>query len=86
MRRALLFIVCISTMIVFFQGTGIQAQDQEEGQRILSLRCMKCHDLERVREADNDREGWTETVEKMMNIGASVTPDEKKTLIEYLSP
>ncbi|MFO7728516.1 MAG: hypothetical protein R6X11_09315 [Desulfonatronovibrio sp.] len=85
MRKALLFIVCISTLIVFFQGTLIQAQDQEEGQRILTLRCMKCHDLERVEDADKDHEGWTETVEKMMNIGASVTPDEKKTLIKYLS-
>ncbi|MFP4083340.1 MAG: hypothetical protein ACLFP9_01915 [Desulfonatronovibrio sp.] len=85
MRRALIFITCISTMIVFSMGTIIQAQDQEDGERIMTLRCMKCHDLERIKEADKDHEDWTETVDRMMGIGASVTPDEKEILIEYLS-
>jgi hypothetical protein len=85
MTRLVGFVLCMALVTVLAFGLNIQAGTQEEGERILTLRCMKCHDLDRVEEAGKDRDEWESTVKAMMRIGASVTPAEKEILIDYLA-
>ncbi len=87
MTRLMAIIVCMATVAVLSLGMNIQAgtQDEDEGERLLTLRCMKCHDLKRVKEADNDRDDWEKVVKRMMRIGAGVTPAEKEILVDYLA-
>lgn len=85
MTRLAGFIVCMALVGVLAFGLNIQAGTQEEGERILTLRCMKCHDLDRIEGVSKDRDEWESTVKAMMRIGASVTPAEKEILVDYLS-
>ncbi len=85
MTRLVAFIVCMAGVAVLAFGLNIQAGTEEEGERILTLRCMRCHDLGRIEEAGKDRDEWESTVKTMMRIGASVTPAEKDILIDYLA-
>lgn len=47
-------------------------------------RCIICHDLALVSQQRQDREGWTEIVDRMITWGAPITPDERRVIIEYL--
>jgi len=71
--------------LVFFLGLTLQAAGKEEGERILQQRCSVCHTLTRVYEAEKDREGWEYYVERMIRMGARVTPEENPVLVDYLT-
>jgi RNase P subunit RPR2 len=85
MTRLMAFMVCAAAVAVLSFGMTLQAETEEEGERILNLRCMKCHDLNRVANASKDRQGWEGTVKRMIIIGASVSEAEKETLIDFLA-
>ncbi len=51
---------------------------------ILAQRCLQCHDIERAttRLSSDD---WETVIDRMVTLGASVTPAERQTLLEYLN-
>ena len=51
---------------------------------VFARRCQQCHDLERAT-AKLASEDWTTVIERMIKLGATVTPAEQKILIEYLT-
>jgi hypothetical protein len=57
----------------------------EDPQALLQARCTQCHGLNRVTSAQKDRESWEETVTRMINLGAEVSPEEKQILVDYLA-
>ncbi len=85
MNRVTAFMTSLAVVAVFLFSVSIHAAIEEEGERLLQLRCMKCHDLKRITDSDKDRDGWENTVRRMMSIGARVSPAEKETLINYLA-
>ena len=54
---------------------------KEETQRI----CGKCHELERSVSVHQDQEGWLQTMEKMVGLGAKVTDEEFSAILKYLA-
>ena len=56
----------------------------EEAAAILARRCRQCHDVERAsaKPASGD---WLLIIDRMVALGASLTPAERQTLIEYLT-
>jgi mono/diheme cytochrome c family protein len=68
-------------------GRGRQPQERNQGPvgaEIVARRCVQCHDLERAttKPASGD---WHTTIDRMVTLGASLTPAEQQTLIEYLT-
>jgi hypothetical protein len=65
-------------------ATTNQGRLGTEANAILARRCQQCHDLERAttRPASED---WHTIIDRMVTLGASVTPAEQQTLIEYLT-
>jgi hypothetical protein len=55
-----------------------------EASAILARRCQQCHDIERATTKPAS-EDWHTIIDRMITLGASVTPAEQQTLIEYLS-
>jgi mono/diheme cytochrome c family protein len=51
---------------------------------VLARRCQQCHDLEKAT-AKPASEDWTTVLERMIKLGATVTPAEQQTLIAYLN-
>jgi hypothetical protein len=55
------------------------------GQALMQDRCTVCHSLTRVVSAGKTADQWKVTVDRMINQGAQLTPQEEQTLIDYLA-
>jgi cytochrome c5 len=55
------------------------------GETLLNDRCVKCHNLDRVKSAKKSVDEWKSTVERMIGKGAQINPAEKNGLINYLA-
>ncbi|NIV37917.1 MAG: hypothetical protein GWN58_53440 [Anaerolineae bacterium] len=56
-----------------------------DDEALLEERCTACHTLDRVVGAQKTRDGWEQTVTRMVGNGAQLTEDEQATLIEHLA-
>lgn len=66
-------------------AAGQTAQDSEKADRILNVSCMtSCHDLRPIHVQALDKDGWTQVVGAMVEIGAKVGKEEAPLLVEYL--
>lgn len=54
------------------------------GDRVFQNECTQCHDLERVRNASYDREGWEDVVDRMISYGCPIDEQEREAVIEFL--
>jgi cytochrome c5 len=55
------------------------------GKDLVETRCGLCHDLERVATAKRQKGAWPVIVNNMVAWGATATPDETKTMTDYLA-
>ena len=56
-----------------------------DGQAIMQERCSVCHSINRVTSAHHTAAQWQNTVNRMINHGAKLAPQEKQVLIDYLA-
>src|SRR5438552_3930012 len=47
--------------------------------------CGKCHELERSVSVHQDEEGWLQTMDKMVSLGAKITDEEFGAILKYLA-
>jgi len=47
--------------------------------------CGKCHSAEKAASLHQDEDGWTDTISKMVKMGAQGTDDEFTTVLAYLT-
>jgi cytochrome c5 len=55
------------------------------GRDLVETRCGLCHDLERVAAIKRSDKAWPIIVANMVERGATATPDEAKTITDYLA-
>ena len=55
------------------------------GKQLVETRCALCHDLERVAEVKRKKDNWGPIVANMVAWGAPATPEETKTITDYLA-
>lgn len=72
---ALLSAASLSTAAVLPDGTG-----KAETARL----CGKCHSLDQATSLRQGQTGWSETISKMVNLGAAGTDDEFNSILQYL--
>jgi len=56
-----------------------------EGKQLVETRCGLCHDLERVTAVKRGKTQWPQIVATMVASGATATPDESRTISNYLA-
>jgi cytochrome c5 len=56
-----------------------------EGKQLVETRCGLCHDLERVTAVKRHKAEWPLIVANMIASGATATPEEAKTISNYLA-
>jgi len=73
-------------------GPGINLPPQKAvtlpdgtGKQLVETRCALCHDLERVAEVKRKKDNWGPIVANMVAWGAPATPEETKTITDYLA-
>ncbi len=64
---------------------GDETGAELDGATLVETRCSTCHTTDRIFAADKDAAGWASTVDRMIDYGAQLTPDERQTVIDYLS-
>ena len=73
-------------------GPGINLPPQKpvtlpdgNGKQLVQTRCALCHDLERVAEVKRKKADWAPIIANMVAWGAPATPEEAKTITDYLA-
>ena len=56
-----------------------------DGESLVRINCLKCHDISRIEKTERTEEEWGKLIDRMKTLGAAVKPDEKDILVEYLS-
>lgn len=64
--------------------TGTAEEAAAAVAEVLETSCTDCHDLKRIEEAEYDRDGWAEVLERMIALGAELGKAERELLIEEL--
>jgi competence ComEA-like helix-hairpin-helix protein len=64
-----------------------RAQDLPEGKGkdLVEQACGACHGLEVITSQRATSKGWSSIVDNMIERGATATPDEIRTIVEYLA-
>jgi mono/diheme cytochrome c family protein len=65
--------------------TATPTQDIAKGKALVESRCSTCHGLAQVQAKRLDPVGWQALVQRMVNNGAQLTPDQQQLVVEYLS-
>jgi competence ComEA-like helix-hairpin-helix protein len=70
-----------------FSATLVQAQDLPagKGRDLVENTCGSCHGLDVVVAQHATRDGWASIVDYMVSRGATGTPEEITTIVDYLS-
>ena len=55
------------------------------GKELIEARCVACHDLTRIVTSKRQKSEWEGIVANMVERGASATPEERQSLVAYLS-
>jgi len=79
-------LLAIAVLVVFSLGP-VQAEDplpKGEGRNLVSKKCQKCHDLDRIQEMRGSGEQWSEILEEMTNNGLVLDDKERETALKYL--
>ncbi len=66
-------------------ATSSSGSLSSNGQALMQDRCSVCHSLDRVTSAHHTADEWKVTVDRMINRGAQLTPQEGQILIDYLA-
>ena len=85
MNKATLFTLVTS---VFFLSTVLCPAAEKEGtdgKTLFENNCGKCHNLDRSKSKKKTAGEWETTVLRMKKNGATITDDEAKLIINYLT-
>ena len=61
------------------------ASAQSVAATMVEKKCSKCHNLNRINKASKDAVAWEKTVDRMIKKGSLISPEEKDSIIKYLS-
>jgi cytochrome c5 len=66
---------------------SLSAQElpQGAGRDAVTSRCLICHDADLITQQRLSRAGWGRELDKMIRWGAVVDPNERETMLDYLS-
>lgn len=67
------------------QITQLTDDQKAEASALIQTACTVCHSLERVKNKVGDQSKWTVTVDRMVGLGAALTPEQAALVIQYLA-
>jgi len=82
MNRALLLTPFLAASLAVAQAQDLPAG---KGKELVENTCGSCHGLDVVVAQHATKDGWSSIVDYMVSRGATGTPEEIKTIVEYLA-
>ncbi len=77
-------VLLLAGALVLTAVASAQDTTPDKGEQIQNAACLGCHDLRPIQTAAYDKDGWTMTVDSMIQKGADVKPEDKPVLIDFL--
>ena len=86
-RIVLTLVLLMTTILALACGSpaGEGQQQSEQGQQLVETRCAECHTLDRITSASKSQQEWADTVDRMIERGASLADQERESVIGYLA-
>ncbi|MEO8259477.1 MAG: hypothetical protein ABI868_19175 [Acidobacteriota bacterium] len=84
MRGILISLAGAATVAASIVVTAGQDAPVDRGEQIMNANCTACHDLRLIQVQAMDKDGWTNSVDQMIQRGADVAKDDLPVLIDYL--
>jgi len=79
-------LVVVSVAGVLSGAALVQAQLPDAPGKDETVRvCGSCHAVERALSVRLSREGWQDTIAKMVDLGAKASDEERATVLNYLA-
>ena len=87
MNRAALLISLVVVSLTVVSSSIVQAQDLPagKGKELVENTCGSCHGLDVVVAQHASKDGWASIVDYMVSRGATGTPAEIATIVDYLA-
>jgi competence ComEA-like helix-hairpin-helix protein len=82
MNRTALLIPFVAASLTLLQAQDLPAG---KGKELVENTCGSCHGLDVIVAQHATKDGWASIVDYMVSRGATGTPDEIKTIVEYLA-
>jgi cytochrome c5 len=84
-RQAGLLKLCQLLLLLSYSAVGIALDEiTDEGKQLYEVVCTQCHSLAAIEQTRNGRDGWENTVHKMVVIGADLNAVEMEQMVDYL--
>jgi competence ComEA-like helix-hairpin-helix protein len=71
--------------VLLATGAGAGDLPEGKGKDVVTDTCTECHTLSRVKAQRLDEEGWKNILREMIENGASIQPDDRATILSYLT-
>jgi cytochrome c5 len=84
-RHVLTAVVPLVAAACLLVAVGSSAQDPDPAEKIINVSCVECHDIRNIQTAAMSADGWTATVNSMIEMGAKVAPADVPVLVTYLA-
>lgn len=87
MTRAALLIAFLAASLTALSSSMLRAQDLPagKGKELVENTCGSCHGLDVVVSQHATKDGWASIVDYMVSRGATGTPEEISTIVDYLA-
>jgi cytochrome c5 len=85
MPRRVLLSGLLAAAGLLYAATGSTAQQNEPAEKIINVSCTGCHDIRTIQTAAMNADGWTKTINTMVEKGAKVPAADLPVLIKYLA-
>jgi cytochrome c5 len=82
-RAAVLVSTAIAATILASVVNSV-AQESERGERMMNASCQGCHTLRNLQVQAMDADGWTRSINTMIEKGAKVSKEDLPVLVDYL--
>ena len=71
-------------LVLCFAASAWAQMPEGPGKAETEKVCKQCHEIERSFSQRQGREGWQQTMDKMVTLGAEITDKEYTAVLEYL--
>jgi hypothetical protein len=87
MRTARILMAVVVTLVALcVHATAEIVLPEGPNRELVSRTCGSCHDMSMVvGTGGRTREGWNGTIDDMVSYGMSITPAERRLVLEYLA-